>query len=81
MPHPTRSRKRSRDAALWHSLGHAEAGRVVAMAYGDNAGAEVLLRAFLGERDCNRAAARFWITVYERLAPRGAAGAGGEDGA
>jgi hypothetical protein len=70
MPHPTRSWKHSREAALWRTLDPAEAGRVVAMAYGENAGAEALLRAFLGERDCNRAAARFWIAVYDRLAPR-----------
>jgi hypothetical protein len=29
------------------------------------------VRAFLGVRDCYPDAARFWIAVYERLAPRG----------
>lgn len=70
MPRPSRSWKRSREADLWLSLDPDEAGRVVAGAYGANAGAEVLLRAFLGERDCNRTAARFWIAVYHRLAPQ-----------
>lgn len=36
-------------------------------AHGDKAGAEALLRAFLAERNGDRAAARFWIAAYGRL--------------
>jgi hypothetical protein len=44
-------------------------------AYGEEAGAEVLLRAFLAERDRDRQGVRFWLAVYDSLAhgmPRGA---------
>jgi len=59
--------KRSRNAALWRRLKPAEAVRVLADCYGDGAGAEVLLRAFLAERDMNRHNVRFWLRVYESL--------------
>ena len=55
--------KRSRNAALWRRLKPAEAVRVLADCYGDGAGAEVLLRAFLAERDMNRHNVRFWLRV------------------
>jgi hypothetical protein len=45
--------KRSRQAALWRRLDPPQAGRVMADSFGDEAGAEVLLRAFLEERDMN----------------------------
>ena len=35
--------------------------------YGHGAGAEVLLRAFLEERDLNPAAVRFWLRVHAIL--------------
>ena len=35
--------------------------------YGDYAGAEALLRAFLCARDLNQSGARFWITVYDLI--------------
>jgi len=59
--------KRSREAPLWRRLDPAEAGRVMAGCYGEEAGAEVLLRAFLAERDMNQAAVRFWLRVYDLL--------------
>jgi hypothetical protein len=34
--------------------------------YGEGAGAEMLLRAFLEERDLNPAAVRLWLRVYDR---------------
>ncbi len=39
--------------------------------YGDEAGAEMLLRAFLCERDLQREAVRFWLRVYGMLDGRG----------
>jgi hypothetical protein len=59
--------KRSREARLWRTLDPTDAARVTADCYGDEAGAEVLLRAFLSERDMNRPAVRFWLRVYEVL--------------
>jgi hypothetical protein len=35
--------------------------------YGEGAGAEVLLRAFLEERDMNPDAVRFWLEVYRDI--------------
>jgi hypothetical protein len=35
--------------------------------YGEGAGAEVLLRPFLAERDMNPASVRFWLLVYDIL--------------
>ncbi len=35
--------------------------------YGEGAGAEVLLRAFLEERDRNPVAVRFWLRVHALL--------------
>jgi hypothetical protein len=61
------SRKRSREAQFWHRLDPAEATRVIANSYGERAGAEVLLRAFLEERDMNPSAVHFWLKVYEAL--------------
>ncbi|MGO4705516.1 hypothetical protein AB4072_07045 [Microvirga sp. 2MCAF38] len=59
--------KRSREAKLWHRLEAGDAVRVLADCYGDGAGAEVLLRAFLAERDLNGEAVRFWLKVYDGL--------------
>ncbi|MBM6596605.1 hypothetical protein [Microvirga pudoricolor] len=71
MTHPT-SWKRSRTAPLWQRLDPAGARRVMVDTYGDEAGAEMLLRAFLCERDREPEAARFWLRVYGALdAPRG----------
>jgi hypothetical protein len=39
--------------------------------HGEGAGAEVLLRAFLEERDLNPAAVRFWLAVYDLLSRPG----------
>lgn len=64
MPQPC---KRSRNATLWRRLDPAQAVRVMGDCYGEGAGAEVLLRAFLEERDMNRQAVRFWLRVYEAL--------------
>lgn len=66
--------KRSREASLWRRLDPAQASRVMADCYGEGAGAEVLLRAFLEERDLNPAAVRFWLKVYEIVS--GTPGAG-----
>jgi hypothetical protein len=59
--------KRSPKASLWRRLDPAQASRVMVGCYGEGAGAEVLLRAFLEERDMNQAAVRFWLRVYELL--------------
>ena len=56
--------KRSREAELWHPLEPAQAGRVLTDGYE----AEVLLRAFLAERDGNASAVRFWLAVHASLA-------------
>jgi hypothetical protein len=61
--------KRSRNAALWRRIDPAQAVRVMVGCYGEGAGAESLLRAFLEERDMNPDAARFWLRVYEALRP------------
>jgi hypothetical protein len=63
---------RSRNAALWRRLDPAQAGRVMVGCYGEEAGAEALLRAFLDERDMNPDAARFWLRVYDALGRRAA---------
>jgi len=62
-----------RSADLWQTLEPAVAGRIVVQSYGEGAGAEVLLRAFLCERDLQREAVRFWLKVYAALdqAPAG----------
>jgi hypothetical protein len=44
--------------------------------YEDAAGTEALLRAFLAERDFDRAKARFWIEVYGMVTERGLDGEG-----
>lgn len=59
--------KRSHKTSLWRRLDPVEASRVMIGCYGEGAGAEVLLRAFLEERDKNRAAVRFWLRVYDLL--------------
>jgi hypothetical protein len=59
--------KRSREAHLWRRLDPAQATRVMVGAYGEGAGVEVLLRAFLEERDTNPPAVRFWLRVYQKL--------------
>jgi hypothetical protein len=61
--------KHSRTARLWRNLEPAKASRVVADSYGDGAGAEVLLRAFLSARDRQDEAVRFWLSVYAILQP------------
>ncbi len=53
---------------FWQSTSAEEAGAVLILSYREGAGAEALLRAFLAERDCNRAGALFWITVYGLVA-------------
>ena len=65
---PSRSWTRSRTALLWRRLVPANAARVVAARYGAEAGAEVLLRAFLAERDRDADGVRFWLAVYASLA-------------
>ena len=59
--------KRSREAPLWRRLDPTQASRVMAGAYGEGARAEVLLRAFLEERNMNPSAVRFWLKVYDLL--------------
>ncbi|WP_114948635.1 hypothetical protein [Microvirga calopogonii] len=59
--------KRSREASIWRRLDPTQAMRVMADCYGEGAGAEVLLRAFLEEREMNPAAVRFWLRVYDLL--------------
>jgi hypothetical protein len=59
--------KQSRKVMPWHRLDPAEATRVIVYCYGEGAGAEVLLRAFLEERDMNPDAVRFWLEVYRGL--------------
>jgi len=54
----------------------AAAARVVVGVYGEEAGAEVLLRAFLAERDRDARGVRFWLSVYDSLARRTLRGAG-----
>jgi hypothetical protein len=63
--------KRSREAGLWRRLTPAQATRVMAHCHGEGAGAEVLLRAFLEERDMNPDAVRFWLEVYRGLGESG----------
>ncbi len=38
--------------------------------YKDAAGTEALLRAFIAERDCDRAKAQFWVEVYGLVGER-----------
>ena len=45
--------ERSHKAKLWRNLDPAQAAHIMADCYGEGAGAEVLLRAFLAERDMN----------------------------
>ena len=65
---PDRSWKDSREAQLWRRLKPEQARTVLLTSYGKEAKAEVLLRAFLSERDRNSAATRFWLKVYEAIA-------------
>jgi hypothetical protein len=53
---------------LWQNMSADEAGAVLVSAYGEDAGGEALMRAFILERDCNRAGALFWITVHGLIA-------------
>ncbi len=53
---------------FWQSTSAEEAGAVLISSYREGATAEALLRAFLAERDCNRAAAFFWVTVHGLIA-------------
>ena len=74
---PAHSWIRSRSAGLWRRIAPQAAARVAARAYGPEARAEVLLRAFLAERDRDAEAVRFWLAVHaslpRRAAPPGAA--------
>ena len=63
----TKSWKRSCEAKLWHRLDSAQATQIMAECCGEGAGAEVLLRAFLAERNMNPASVRFWLQVYDTL--------------
>jgi hypothetical protein len=67
---------RSRSAGLWRRIAPAVAARVAAANYGAEARAEVLLRAFLAERDRDADGVRFWLSVYDSLARPGRRGAG-----
>jgi hypothetical protein len=55
----------SREAAVWQWLRPGQARTVLLRFYGSETGAEVLLRAYLSERDRDGKAARFWLRVYE----------------
>lgn len=60
---------RSRDKeSLWQSLKPEQAADILTFSYQEEAAAETLLRAFLAERDCNRAGALFWIAVHGLIA-------------
>jgi hypothetical protein len=59
--------KRSRDAGIWQRLRPEQARAVLSASYGGEARAEVLLRAFLSERDGNEDAVRFWLSVHEAM--------------
>ena len=61
-----------RPVALAGARGGAGRGR----AYGAEPVAEVLLRAFLAERDLEAEGVRFWLSVYDSLAPPGRRSAG-----
>ena len=63
-----RSWKRSREAPIWKRLKPEQAQTAVLASYGRDAKAEVLLRAFLSERDQDDAAVGFWLKVHEALA-------------
>ena len=65
MPH--RSWKRSRNARIWQRLHPEQARAVLSECYGGEAKAEVLLRAFLSERDRDEDAVRFWLSVHETM--------------
>ncbi len=67
MPAPWKS---SHEVILWQRLDPAQATHVMLDCYGNGAGAEVLLRAFLEERDMNPSAVQFWLRVYEQLKDR-----------
>jgi hypothetical protein len=64
---PNRSWKRSRDAGIWQRLRPEQARAVLSACYGGEARAEVLLRAFLSERDRDDDAVRFWLSVHEAM--------------
>lgn len=76
MSMPPPSWIRSRSAGLWRRIAPAAAARVAAASFGAQAGAEVLLRAFLAERDLDADGVRFWLSVYGSLARPGRRGAG-----
>lgn len=57
-----RSRKKD---DIWRRLDPAEAAHVTLSVHGEGAGAEILLRAFLCERDLNPRGVRFWLRVYD----------------
>jgi len=65
MPHG--SWKTSREAEIWRRLRPDQARKVLLQAYGEEAGAEALLRAFLSEPDRDKAAVRFRLLVYQDL--------------
>jgi hypothetical protein len=76
MSMPPPSWIRSRSAGLWRRIAPAAAARVAAASFGTEARAEVLLRAFLAERDLDADGVRFWLSVYDSLARPGRRGAG-----
>jgi two-component SAPR family response regulator len=51
----------------WQSTSAEDAAAVLVSSHGERAGEEALMRAFLAERDCNRGAVLFWITVHSLL--------------
>lgn len=61
-------RFRLKQEPFWQSISPDEAGAILISAYGEDAGGEALMRAFLSERDCNRAGAFFWIAVHGLIA-------------
>ncbi len=47
-----------------------EAAQMWTKFYGELAGEEALFRAFLAECELNRAQARFWVRVYEKVSEK-----------
>lgn len=68
MPRSQGHRRNGDKEPFWQSASAEQATTVLLSSYGELAGAEALLRAFLAERDCNRAAAFFWVTVHGLIA-------------
>ena len=62
-------RKDTRSTDLWRDLSPHDAVCALVQAYGDQAGEEALIRAFIAERNGDRACVLFWLSVYPRLTP------------